>query len=171
MQRNSWLILTGIFLFFVLSIFGYQQHYRAEALAGRAIANIDLRYFGQRAIQISANTFQQRLQKADALFLEAPIQAMGIYQDLLKQDPGNLSLRMRMGMLQLKLRQYEAAREHLHVVYDQKEALLQPDACWFLGLLAVLEGNSAQAQVFLKESLEAGSQYQSQAEAVLKSLQ
>lgn len=164
MNKSSILILTGICVFFTIAIFAYQQQNAPLQLANQAIASIDLKNFKARAVLQKKKSFEQRLTKADALFDSKPLEAAGIYQDLLKSDPGRLDLRMRLGMLHLKNRQHEAAREHLHIIYEYKSASLQPDAAWFLALLAIAEQNESYAKKLLAESLEAGSQYQQEAE-------
>lgn len=164
MNKSSILILISISLFFAISIFAYQEQNAPLQLANQAIASIDLKNFKQRAVVRKTESLEDRLHKADALFEQDALKAAGIYQDLLKTDPGRLDLRIRLGMLYLKNRQHEAAREHLHIIYEHKSASLQPDAAWFLALLAIVEGKETYAKKLLAESLEAGSQYQGNAQ-------
>ena len=170
MNKQNFLIIAVISVFFAISIFAYQRQNAPLQKANQAIAAIDLRNFDKRAIVERSKTIEERIKDADLLFDESPIKAAGIYQDLIRQDPGRLDLHIRLGMLQLKNQQHDAAREHLHIVYEQKTAALQPDAAWFLGLLAIVEGDQDYAKNLLEESLNAGSQYQENAEQIYQLL-
>jgi tetratricopeptide (TPR) repeat protein len=169
MNKYNISIILILSAFFALSIFAYQKENKPLQLANSAIASIDLRNFDQRGVHTKKSVPNQ-LRTADLCFEKQPLKAVGIYRDLLRQDPGNLDLHIRLGMLSLKQQQYEAAREHLHMVYEVKEAALQPDASWFLALLAIIEQDEDYAKKLLEESLEARSQYQEQAEILYQAL-
>jgi hypothetical protein len=92
------------------------------------------------------------------------------YESLLKKDPGNNSLQLRLGMIYLKLKQYDAAKEHFYFVYENKDSGLQPDSAWFLALISLIESDKTAAKNFLQESVTKKCSYKNEAAALLNCL-
>lgn len=166
MKKNTFLLLICMVSIAVVSLMAYKMNNRILDSAALHIANINLENFQYRGMMQAPKThadaaleMQAAIQTVDALFETKPLEALARYQQLLEQDAGHLGLRLRLGMLQLKLHQRAVAKENLHFVYAHKEAGLQPDAAWFLALLAIEEQMPDKANQFLQESIDSGCSY------------
>lgn len=171
MNRNTVYIGILISIGFAISLFLYQQQGAAKRLASKYKTNINLNYYQMRALvhqpqQIKAANLAEykanintSISNWDQNFQKTPQRTLAGYLQLLEYDPGNVRIHLRIGMLALKLDQYELAKTHLYFVYKHKEAGIQPDAAWFMGLLALEEGNLLDAKQKLQESIDMKSNY------------
>jgi predicted negative regulator of RcsB-dependent stress response len=191
-MKNNILLISAFILIAAVSLFAYQQSNKAQNAAAKAISDINLEYYTRRGTvqkkPLAPITKQEELktqddtkerpstavdlapgmQAADALFEKNSKEAAARYEQLLQQDPGYIALQLRLGMIYLKLKQYDAAKEHLYFVYEHKESGLQPDAAWFLALLHLSEQNKEKAVVLLKECVEKKCNYKKEAAAFLQ---
>ena len=111
----------------------------------------------------SSDYLKNEISETDILFTKNPLKAAAEYEKLLKSDPGNTGLHMRLGLLYIKLKQTSAAKEHLYFVYEQEESGLQPTSALYLALINILEDNKSEAQKLLKECIEKRSSYKKEA--------
>jgi len=180
MKQNILLISAFIFILAV-SLFAYQQSSKAQNAAAKAISEISLEYYTRRGmvqkkpiLPIAKQGETPKLdlvpgmQAADALFEKNSIEAAARYEQLLAQDPGQIALQLRLGMIYLKLKQYDAAKEHLYFVYEHKESGLQPDAAWFLALVHMSEQSKEKAISLLNECVDKKCNYKKEAAAFLQ---
>ena len=160
--------LLGAFYYF------YIQSNRALNLADRHIENVSLEYYTNRAMvqkkQAESLSLRDEINLADLQFLKDPKMTAVAYESLLKKDPGNNSLQLRLGMIYLKLKQYDAAKEHFYFVYENKDSGLQPDSAWFLALISLIESDKTAAKDFLQESVTKKCSYKNEAAALLNCL-
>jgi hypothetical protein len=73
-------------------------------------------------------------------------------------------------MIYLKLKQYDAAKEHFYFVYENKDSGLQHDSAWFLGLISIIEENKEAGKTYLQECLTKKCSYKKEAAELLSSL-
>jgi hypothetical protein len=175
MKKSTFLIILCIASIFGASLMAYQFQNRSLDMAARYISAINLDQFQFRGAMQNPNLkkidssvdllmkTQLALQAINPLFEQKPLEALARYQQLLETDPAHLGLRIRLGMLQLKQGQRAAAKENLYFVYEQKDAGLQPDAAWFLALLAIVEQDNELAKQLLKESIDSECTYKEEA--------
>ena len=92
---------------------------------------------------------------------------MAHYQNLLKEDPANNELLLRIGIIYLRENQYELAQENLQAVYADKDAAFALDGAWFLGLLQTKYGNKNNASQFFEEVAKGRGNYHLAAQELL----
>ena len=175
MKKNTFLLLCCIAAIASISLMAYRTHNRVYDMAAWHLTTISLEHFqfrGAVGLQKSNATSiletQKALQNIDPLFTQKPHEALARYQQLMEKDPGHLGLRLRLGILQLKLHQMEAAKEHLYFVHAHPEAGLQPDAAWFLALSAIIEKDNGKAKQFLQESIDLECSYLADAKKLME---
>ncbi len=161
-------LLLGSFYYF------YSQSNRALNLSARHIENVSLEYYTNRAMvqkkPLQSLSLRDEIKLADLQFLKNPKLTAVSYESLLKKDPGNNSIQLRLGMIYLKMKQYDAAKEHFYFVYENEDSGLQPDAAWFLGLITLIEEDKVSAKSFLQESLQKKCSYKKEAAELLEYL-
>lgn len=118
-----------------------------KLIISKAIANID-----------------QRFGKGERLI------ALANYHDLLKQDPSNMELLLRIGIIYLQEKEYSLAQENLTEVYGFKESVFALDGAWFLALLNAEYENWDRTKRLLKEVVAERGNYHLQATELLKAL-
>ena len=96
--------------------------------------------------------------------------ALAKYNDLLKQDPSNMELLLRMGIIYLQENEYSLAQENLSEVYGFKASIFSLDAAWFLALLNAEYEQWDRTKTLLKEVIEGRGNYHLQAKDLLDSL-
>ena len=152
----------------------YSKSNKALNLSATHIENVSLEYYTNRAMvkkkPAQLISLRDEINMADLQFLKNPKLAAVSYESLLKKDPGNNSIQLRLGMIYLKLKQYDAAKEHLYFVYENKDSGLQPDAAWFLGLITLIEEDKVTAKSLLQESLQKKCSYKKEAAELLEYL-
>lgn len=179
MKKSTFLIILCILSFLGLSLMAYQFQNRSFDKAAHHISTINLDQFQFRGAMQNPNLKKvapkteeladigPAIEAIDPLFVQKPLEALARYQQLLETDPGHLGLRIRLGMLQLQQGQHAAAKENLYFVYEHKDAGLQPDAAWFLALLAIVEQDNTNALQLLKESIDNECTYKQEAQELL----
>jgi hypothetical protein len=162
------LVLLSSFYYF------YSKSSAALNLASAHIEGLSLEYYTNRGMGQNKATqklsLREEIERADLQFLKDPKMAAVNYESLLKKDPGNNSLHLRLGMIYLKLKQSDAAKEHFYFVYENTDSGLQPDAAWFLGLISVIEEDKVAAKSYLQESVTKRCSYKKEAAKLLASL-
>lgn len=96
--------------------------------------------------------------------------ALANYHDLLKKDPSNMELLLRIGIIYLQEKEYNLAQENLTAVYGFKESVFALDGAWFLALLNAEYENWDRTKKLLNEIVQARGNYHLQAAALLKAL-
>jgi thioredoxin-like negative regulator of GroEL len=161
-------LMLGSFYFF------YKQSNKALYLAARHLENVSLEYYTNRAMvqkkPLQSLSLRDEIKLADLQFQKNPKLTAVSYESLLKKDPGNNSIQLRLGMIYLKMKQYDAAKEHFYFVYENEDSGLQPDAAWFLGLITLIEEDKVSAKSFLQESLQKKCSYKKEAAELLEYL-
>ena len=162
------ILLLGSFYYF------YSLNSRALNLTAGHIEGISLAYYTNRGMvqnkQNQTLSLRDEIKKADLQFLKDPKMTAVAYESILKKDPGNNSLQLRLGMIYLKLKQYDAAKEHFYFVYENKDSGLQPDSAWFLGLISIIEENKEASKTYLQECIAKKFSYKKEAAELLSSL-
>ena len=92
------------------------------------------------------------------------------YSELLKQDPSNMELLLRMGVIYLQKNEYSLAQEKLSEVYGFKSSIFSLDAAWYLALLNAEYGEWERAKKLLKEVEEGRGNYHEEAKDLLDNL-
>jgi tetratricopeptide (TPR) repeat protein len=96
--------------------------------------------------------------------------ALAKYDELLKKDPSNMELLLRMGIIYLQKNEYSLAQEKLSEVYGFKASIFSLDAAWFLALLNAQYEEWEKVEALLKEVVEGRGNYHLQAKELLDSL-
>jgi hypothetical protein len=178
-MKTTIIIAAVLCILFSSSFLIYQNESKALNSASKLISKINLNHYTQRGMVFrekknfkaeSLDNFNKELNDADLLFEDEPKKALAAYELILSKDPGNLKTHLHLGMLYLKLRQCEAAKEHLFFVYDEKLSSWKADSAWFLSLLFIMENNPEKSKNFLKISLDELTNYRSDAEKLLSKL-
>jgi hypothetical protein len=181
-MKNNLTIFSVLAVFAACAIYFYASSNITVNDAARHISEINLDYYTRRGMvqkkQFSpekSDTIQKldlgpSIQKADAIFEKDEKMAAANYEQLLKSDPGNVSIHLRLGMLYLKLNQLDASKEHLYFVHENKDSGLQPDSAWFLALLNIKEQNTEKAKMLLEECVVKKCSYKIEAEALLQTI-
>ena len=86
------------------------------------------------------------------LELHQAVLAIAEGEALLRLDPDNLAVLLRLGMIYLQQEQYEEAQIHFKTVYQAEEASSRPLAAWYLALVHGRYGQTQQCQMFLREA-------------------
>jgi len=92
------------------------------------------------------------------------------YNQLLKQDPSNMELLLRMGIIYLKKQEYSLAQENLSEVYGFKASTFSLDAAWFLALLNAEYGQWEKTKQLLKEVVQGRGNYHLEAKDLFDSI-
>lgn len=96
--------------------------------------------------------------------------ALAKYNQLLEQDPSNMELLLRMGIIYLQKNEYSLAQENLSEVYGFKASIFSLDAAWFLALLNANYEQWEKTKQLLNEVVEGRGNYHLQAKDLLNSL-
>jgi tetratricopeptide (TPR) repeat protein len=96
--------------------------------------------------------------------------ALAKYDELLQQDPSNMELLLRIGIIYLQKKEYRLAQETLSEVYGLKASVFSLDAAWFLALLNAEYEQWEKTKALLKEVVEGRGNYHLQAKGLLDSL-
>ena len=95
--------------------------------------------------------------------------ALGGYHELLKGDPDNLELQLRIGLLELKEGNYEETKEYLTKAYQQNDAAFSLDAAWGLALWNIqYHSNLDRARTLMEEIVAKRGNYFKEAENLLE---
>lgn len=162
------LVLLSSFFYF------YSKSSSALNLAATHVEKLSLEYYTNRGMgqkkAAKKLSLREEIEIVDLQFLKDPKMAAVSYESLLKKDPGNNSLQLRLGMIYLKLKQYEVAKEHFYFVYENTDSGIQPDAAWFLALISVIEDDKESARKYLEEAVSKKCSYKKEAAELLSCL-
>jgi tetratricopeptide (TPR) repeat protein len=93
--------------------------------------------------------------------------ALAKYDQLLEQDPSNMELLLRMGVIYLQKNEYSLAQEKLSEVYGLKASIFSLDAAWYLALLNAEYKEWERTKQLLKEVVEGRGNYHEEAKDLL----
>lgn len=96
--------------------------------------------------------------------------ALAKYDQLLEQDPSNMELLLRMGIIYLQKNEYTLAQENLLEVYGFKASVFSLDAAWFLALLNAKYEQWDKTKQLLEEVVNGRGNYYQQANDLLDGL-
>ncbi len=156
--------ITTIIILASVSLLWYTRNNKALNDASKYVSNISLEHYTFRGVSFQkSDSHANHLSKNDILFYENPKLALVNYESMLKLDPGNVGLHLRLGLLYLKMEQISAAKEHLFFVHGNLDSALQPDSSWFLALANILGNNETEAKKYLFECIDKKCSYKKEA--------
>ncbi|MCP4439505.1 MAG: tetratricopeptide repeat protein [Aureispira sp.] len=173
MQKVSILIVLTIGVLIGLSSFGYWNSTQASDLAYQYIQNANFDLYAHRAIvapdvQLSID---EQIGRVDEHFNDGQkLEALALYQDILKQDPGNTEILLRMGVIHLQQEQPSEAQDYLLQAAENKISVFYLDAQWYLALIAIQNEASAKAKQLLQPIVDQRGNHYKDAELLLTKL-
>lgn len=163
------LLFAGIFF----TAYSYWKSTYTSNLVNTHIFQADMsRYVHRGVLDFDTEgkeiSFSDRIASVDNLFFNGEkSEALASYITLLKEDPGNMSIMLRMGIIYLQEEEFTLAQENLNVVYGYKESVYALDAAWFLALMNYQNNNFPNVKTFLSEIIEGRGNYFMEAEELL----
>lgn len=173
MQKVSILIVLTVGLLIGLSSFGYWQATQASNLTYQYIQNANFDLYAHRAIVKTPEnlTIEEQIGQVDEQFNEGKkLKALAAYQNILKQDPDNTEILLRIGVIHLQEEQPSEAQEYFLQAAENKISVFYLDAQWFLALIAVQNKDNKQAQKLLQNIIEQRGNYYKEAQKLLSKL-
>lgn len=98
------------------------------------------------------------------------LNALAGYQGLLEEDPTNIELMLRVGILYLKEGDLSTAQDYLYQVIGDEASIYGMDAYWFLALIQLQHKQDAKAKEYLKMVANTRGNYYRQAQELLAAL-
>ena len=157
MTKTTNIIVTILLVLLVSSAFAYWNANQLDAKVYHFIHQVDLSLYTHRGL-VQHEPKEENLSLDEAIAYQdnrfengERLAALAGYENLLKQDPSNMELLLRIGIIYLQEKEYSLASENLNSVYEFKESVFALDAAWFLALMQAEFGNLDQTQKLLKE--------------------
>lgn len=173
MQKITVLIIITVGLLIGLSSFGYWNSSQANNLTYQYIQNANFDLYAHRAIVgvDKVLSIEEQIGQVDEQFNEGKkLKALAAYQDILKQDPGNTEILLRIGVIHLQEEQPSEAQSYLLQAAENEISVFHLDAQWFLALIAVQDKNPSRAKQFLQNIIVQRGNYYQEAEKLLTKL-
>ncbi|CAA6829370.1 MAG: Unknown protein [uncultured Aureispira sp.] len=178
MTKTTRFILSAIILVSIGASFAYYLSTSVANKANRYILAADLSLYTHRGVLSTASTdaaeqvpMNAQIAIVDQEFSEGnKLLALAKYEQLLEEDPSNMELLLRIGIIYLQKKEYSLAQESLSEVYGFKASIFSLDAAWFLALLNVEYKQWGKAEELLKEVVEGRGNYHLQAKELLDCL-
>ena len=177
MTKKTLSIISVITLLFIVTGTAYWSSSSVANKVNQYIHTADLSLYTHRGVvstvmeedtEIPINAkiaiVDQKLSEGNTLL------ALAKYDELLQQDPSNMELLLRMGIIYLQKNEYSLAQENLSEVYGFKASIFSLDAAWFLALLNAEYEQWDKVKELLKEVVEGRGNYHKQAKDLLDSL-
>ena len=155
--------------FTIFSIWKYKEETSFSYLAHSLLKNLNLSAYLERGMGGTVkgspkdNTLVDLEKKADLQFENDPTKAILMYEKILSIDPSNSRVHLKLGIIFCKIEQFEAAKEHLFFVTEDKNYYFRSDAFYFLGLIASVANDKKVGKEYLQICSGLGSQYKSDA--------
>jgi tetratricopeptide (TPR) repeat protein len=173
MTRNTIIISLTFILLAATSGFAYWSSNKSTNKLYQYIQEVDLSLYSHRGVvNINSSkqeqTIEEQVAPIDRRFEDGDkLGALARYNALLEEDPGNIELLLRIGVIYLQENEYTLAQENLTTVYNYKESIFAQDAAWFLALLNAQYKNMDRTKVLLKEVVDNRGNYYLKAEEYL----
>lgn len=176
MTKTTILILSVILISLGASGHAYWSNSAVANKIDDYIKHVDLSLYAHRGVvqkQVPNNKLiiNEGIASIDQQFVKGErLLALANYHNLLEQDPSNMELLLRIGIIYLQEKEYSLAQENLTGVYGFKESVFALDGAWFLALLNAEYGNWNKTKSLLNEIIEERGNYHLQAAELLKVL-
>lgn len=177
MTKTSRSIL-GIFI--LLTLFSTYAYWLSTGITNkvhRYIHSADLSLYTHRGVLSASESEDQgvsineQIASIDQeLSEENALLALAKYESILEQDPSNMELLLRMGIIYLQKNEYSLAQENLSIVHGFKASIFSLDAAWFLALLNAKYEQWDKTKHLLQEVVQGRGNYHLQAKDLLSSL-
>lgn len=178
-MTKTTLIIISIFI--ILLMGSSYAYWNASSISNKAyhyIHQVDLSLYTHRGVVSTLEkeveeqrSVNEQIAAIDQMFGGGDeLSALAEYQELLKQDPSNMELLLRMGIIYLQKEEYSLAQEHLSTVYGFKASIFSMDAAWFLALLNVKYEQWDNVKPLLQEIVDSRGNYHLQAKELLNCL-
>lgn len=160
----------------IISGFAYWQTNQLPNKAYQYIQQINFNLYEHRGVIVTkpgetTTTLEDKIADMDAYFDKGErLVALGGYHELLKDDPDNLELLLRIGLIELQESNYVVAEGYLKDAYKQNDAAFSLDAAWGLALLNILKSgpNLNEAQDLMEEVVAKRGNYFKEAGTLLE---
>ena len=177
MTKTTLFIISIITLLLIGTSFAYRVSTSVPNKVNRYIHAADLSLYTHRGV-ISASMDEEKevpindqIAVVDQELSEGnTLLALAKYDQLLQQDPSNMELLLRIGIIYLQKKEYSLAQETLSEVHGLKASVFSLDAAWFLALLNAEYEQWEKTKALLKEVVEGRGNYHIQAKDLLDSL-
>jgi hypothetical protein len=184
MKKNI-LIISILVAISASAVFLYRESSKAENLAAAYVNKLNLDMYAQRGMvirkpvklnnqdsikSVKDNFYQTEIQSIDQIFDTDPKIVISKYLELLNLDPGNISIHLRLGIINLKNHQYSSAKEHFYFIQEQKDSGLYPDSYFYLGLIQLMEGDRSKADQYFKACLNSKCTCKKEAQSMIDAL-
>ncbi|BDS13347.1 tetratricopeptide repeat protein [Aureispira anguillae] len=165
MTKTTIFIIT---IFIVLLISSGYAYWKSTAAINKVhiyMNKVDLSLYAHRGVVVLEPSNKTAITggaiaRIDKRFREGKrLVALAHYQNLLQEDPNNMELLLRIGLIYLQEKEYSLAQENLDLVYGFKESVFALDAAWFLALLNAEYGNWNRTKQLLKEVIDERGNY------------
>jgi len=96
-------------------------------------------------------TIEDKIEELDELAYDKMYRkALAGYQGLLEEDPSNIELLLRVGILYLREGDLNTAQDYLYQVLGDEESIYGMDAKWFLALIQLQHKQNEKAKEYLR---------------------
>lgn len=172
------ILLGSISLVLLVGIFG--SYWKATSIPNKIYAyihDVDLSLYMHRGVSVVQTSspepkFEDKIAAVDKRFEKGErLVALAQYYHLLEEDPSNMELLLRIGIIYLQEQAYDEAQEKLALVYHFKTSIFYLDAAWFMALLQAEYGNWEESKQLLEEVVQERGNYHLQARALLERMQ
>jgi hypothetical protein len=169
----------GILALLVVGVVFLQQRYQAHS----SLENVVHQYI--QDAEVVTSTYLEKDRAAQQQLVLTPIDSALMRMDehlragerldvlakgeaVLEQDPSNLEVLLRQGIVYLQDQDHTLAYEQLKIVYDAPTSTAtRAEAAWYLALLQAQTNNWSRSQRYLKDVLETHTPYRRLAEELL----
>ena len=173
MNRIKISIIVCFSLTLAIAAYCYHNAYQWQYKAEYYLQEVDLSLYAHRGLSFdkAPTSLGEKIASADRLFNEKEqMKALAHYQTLLKADPANTELRLRLGIIYLQQEQYQLAQENLEVVYADIDAPFALDGAWFLGILQSKYGHKKNAVKWFEKVVKGRGNYHLEAQELLTNM-
>ena len=177
-MTKTTLSIIGVFILLLMgSSFTYWSAASIPNQVNRYIHAADLSLYTNRGVVSTAtNETEEMTINAQIAIVDQELSngnlllTLAKYEQLLEQDPSNMELLLRIGIIYLQKKEYRLAQENLSEVYGLKASIFSLDAAWFLALLNAEYEEWGKAKELLKEVVEGRGNYHLEAKELLDNL-
>jgi len=173
MTKNTIIISLTLILLVATSGFAYWTSNKATNKLYQYVQEVDLSLYSHRGVvkvdsSKQQQTIEEKIAPIDKRFEDGDkLGALARYNALLEEDPGNMEILLRIGIIYLQENEYTLAQENLTTVYNYKESIFAQDAAWFLALLNAQYKNMDKTKMLLEEVIDNRGNYYLKAEEYL----
>lgn len=177
MTKTTRSILGAFILLSLVSTYTYWLSTNVTNKVHRYIHSADLSLYTHRGVvsivdnKDETTSINEQISAIDQEMSEGnSLLALAKYDALLEEDPSNMELLLRMGIIYLQKKEYSLAQENLSIVHGFKASIFSLDAAWFLALLNAEYEQWDKTKQLLQEVVSGRGNYHLQAKDLLSSL-